>query len=50
VTRVLGQIGRDDDGDLACGKHFRKLQVSRAGNWSCPVANCETRVETEPVS
>ncbi len=47
VTRVEGLIGRDADGDFACGQHYRKLQQGQAGNWSCPISNCETRIETE---
>ena len=50
VTHVQGQIGRDEAGDFACGRHYRKLQRSQAGNWLCPVSNCDTRIETEAVS
>lgn len=50
VTRVNGQIGRDNAGDFACGKHYEKLRLSQAGNWSCPMQNCDTRIETEPAS
>ncbi|MFQ5857622.1 MAG: hypothetical protein ACE5LU_18610 [Anaerolineae bacterium] len=50
VTWVQGQIGRDQAGDFACGKHYQKLRIDQSGNWSCPVSNCDTRVETEAVS
>lgn len=50
VTKVQGQIGRDRGGDFACGEHYRKLQMSQSGNWSCPVSGCDTRIETETVS
>lgn len=50
VTHVQGQIGRDEAGGFACGKHYRKLRMSQSGNWSCPASGCNTRVETEAVS
>lgn len=50
VTKVHGQIGRDEAGDFACGKHYRKLRVSQSGNYACPITGCTTRIETEPVS
>jgi hypothetical protein len=50
VTKVHGQIGRAETGDLACGKHYTRLQASQSGTWSCPISNCETRIETEAVS
>lgn len=50
VERVQGQIGRDESGDLACGRHYRKLQLGQGGNWSCPLSSCDTRIETKAAS
>ena len=50
VTRVQGRIGRDNAGDLVCGRHYRRLQMGQAGNWSCPLSGCDTRIETGAVS
>ena len=50
VTHVQGQIGRDEADDFVCGKHYQKLRMSQAGDWSCPVSSCDTRIETEAVS
>ncbi len=50
VERVQGQIGRDASGDLACGRHYRKLLVNQSGDWSCPLSNCDTRIDTKPPS
>ncbi len=47
ATTIRGQIGRDEDGDLACGEHYRKLRSSQSGNWTCPITGCKTRIETE---
>jgi hypothetical protein len=49
VTLVKGRIGRDTDGDFACGVHFEKLRLNQAGTWSCPRPGCETRIETKQV-
>lgn len=50
VRYIQGQIGRDESGDFACGKHYRKLQVSQSGSWLCPISSCNTRIETELAS
>lgn len=50
VTLVQGRIGRDKAGDFACGEHYQKLRMDQSGNWSCPISNCTTRIETKAAS
>ncbi|MFQ5595625.1 MAG: hypothetical protein ACE5HA_15875 [Anaerolineae bacterium] len=50
VERVQGPIGRDESGELACGRHYRKLQLGQSSNWSCPLSNCDTRIDTKLAS
>ncbi len=47
ITKIRGQVGRDEAGDLACGEHYRKLRSSQSGNYTCPITGCTTRIETE---
>jgi hypothetical protein len=50
VTNLEGQIGRAETGEFACGIHYRPLRRSQAGNWTCPITGCITRIETRPAS
>lgn len=50
VTQIHGQVGRDEAGDLACGKHYRKLRLNQGGTYTCPITGCTTHIETELAS